>query len=135
MNHGFVTHDKFVSVNSCVEVDLLGQACAESIGPVHFSGTGGQVDFVRGSSKSAGGKAFITTRSKNKNKSKIVATLMSGAVVTTSKSDVDYVVTEYGTAKLKGKTASERARAMISIAHPEFRDELISGAQKMRLLP
>lgn len=128
-------HDKFVSVNSCVEVDLLGQVCAESVGPVHFSGTGGQVDFVRGSSKSVGGKAFITTHSKNKNKSKIVAALMPGAVVTTSKSDVDYVVTEYGTAKLKGKTAGERARAMIAIAHPEFRDELTGEAQKMRLLP
>ncbi|MEM5771063.1 MAG: acetyl-CoA hydrolase/transferase C-terminal domain-containing protein, partial [Bacillota bacterium] len=85
--------------------------------------------------RSSGGKAFITTHSKNKNRSKIVAVLTSGAVVTTSKSDVDYVVTEYGTAKLKGKTASERARAMISVAHPEFRDKLISEAQKMRLLP
>jgi len=128
-------HDKFVSVNSCVEVDLLGQVCSESIGPVHFSGTGGQVDFVRGSSKSVGGKAFITTYSKIKNKSKIVSMLTPGAVVTTSKNDVDYVVTEYGVAKLKGKTASERARAMISIAHPEFRDELINDAQKMRILP
>lgn len=128
-------HDKFVSVNSCVEVDLLGQVCSESIGPIHFSGTGGQVDFVRGSSKSVGGKAFITTHSKNKEKSKIVAMLTQGAVVTTSKNDVDYVVTEYGAAKLKGKTASERARAMISIAHPEFRDELINEAQKMKILP
>ncbi|NMA15508.1 MAG: 4-hydroxybutyrate--acetyl-CoA CoA transferase, partial [Clostridia bacterium] len=129
--------DNFVSINACVEVDLIGQVCSESIGTRQFSGTGGQVDFVRGASKSKGGQAFITTYSTAKKGtiSKIVPTLTPGAHVTTSKNDVDMVVTEYGVAKLKGKTASERARELIAIAHPDFRAELTQAAQKMFLLP
>lgn len=129
--------DNFVSINACVEVDLIGQVCSESIGTKHFSGTGGQVDFIRGASKSKGGKAFITTYSTARKGtiSKIVPTLTPGAVVTTSKNDVDMVVTEFGIAKLKGKTASERAREMIAIAHPDFREDLTKAAQKMFLIP
>lgn len=130
-------HDNFISINACIEVDLIGQVCSESIGPVHFSGTGGQVDFVRGCSKSKGGKSFITMYSTAKKGtiSKVVPMLTPGAHVTTSKNDVDYVVTEYGVAKLKGKTARERALAMISIAHPDFREELTQAARKMFLIP
>jgi len=129
--------DNFVSINACVEVDLFGQVCSESIGTKQFSGTGGQVDFVRGASKSKGGKSFITTyaTAKGGTLSKIVPTLTPGATVTTTKNDVDMVVTEFGIAKLKGKTGSERARELIAIAHPDFRPELTAAARKMYLLP
>ncbi|MBZ4653908.1 MAG: 4-hydroxybutyrate coenzyme transferase [Peptococcaceae bacterium] len=129
-------NDNFISINACLEVDLLGQVCSESIGPKNFSGTGGQVDFVRGANRSKGGKAFIAMYSTAKNNtiSKIKPMLTEGAVVTTSKNDVDYIVTEYGIAKLKGKTASERAKALIAIAHPNFREELTFAARKMNLI-
>lgn len=125
--------DNFISVNSCLEIDLLGQVCAESIGSKHFSGSGGQVDFVRGCGLSNGGKSFIAMSStvKNDTMSKIKPILTPGAVVTTGKNDVDYVVTEYGVAHLKGKTAGERAKALISIAHPKFREELLYEAKQM----
>lgn len=126
----------FVSVNSCIEVDLLGQVCAESIGSIPFSGPGGQVDFVRGCNLSPGGKSFIAMNSTTKNDTmtKIKPILTPGAAVTTSKNEVDYIVTEYGVAHLRGKTASERAKALIQIAHPKFRDELRSEARKMHLI-
>jgi acyl-CoA hydrolase len=129
-------HDDFVSVNATIEVDLIGQACSESIGTLQFSGTGGQVDFVRGAGLSRGGKSFITTYSTTKNDtiSKIKPVLPEGAHVTCSKCDIDYVVTEYGAARLKGKTASQRAKALIAIAHPKFRDELTYAAKKMNLI-
>ena len=128
--------DNFISVNSCLEVDLLGQVCAESIGSKHFSGSGGQVDFVRGCGLSEGGKSFIAMSStaKKDTMSKIKPILTPGAVVTTGKNDVDYVVTEYGVAHLKGKTAGERAKALISIAHPKFREELLYEAKRMNLV-
>lgn len=128
--------DNFISVNSCLEVDLLGQVCAESIGTKHYSGSGGQVDFVRGSNRSRGGKSFIAMSStaKGDTLSKIKPTLTPGAVVTTGKNDVDYIVTEYGIARLRGKTAGERAKALIGIAHPDFREELLYEARKMHLL-
>ena len=128
--------DNFISVNSCLEVDLLGQVCAESIGPKHYSGSGGQVDFVRGCNRSKGGKSFIAISStaKNGTMTKIKPTLTPGAAVTTGKNDVDYIVTEYGVVRLRGKTAGERAKALISIAHPDFRDQLIFEARKMNLL-
>ncbi len=119
-------NDNMVSINSCIEVDLMGQVNAESIGLKQFSGVGGQVDYVRGASLSKGGRSILampSTAAKGK-VSRIVALLSEGAAVTTSRNDVDYVVTEYGIAKLKGKTLMQRAEALIAIAHPDFREAL-----------
>ncbi|NMM61719.1 acetyl-CoA hydrolase/transferase family protein [Clostridium sp. P21] len=118
---------KMVSINSCVQVDLMGQVCSESIGSKQISGVGGQVDFVRGANMSEDGISIIaipSTASKGR-VSRIVPLLNNGAAVTTSRNDVDYIVTEYGIAKLKGKTLKDRARALINIAHPDFREGLI----------
>ena len=126
-------NDNVVSINSTIQVDLLGQCCSESFGHLQWSGTGGQVDFVRGANISKGGKGFITTGSTAKNGkiSCIVPILEPGAVVTTSKNDVDHVVTEYGVAKLRGQTARQRALNLINVAHPDFRGELMEAARKM----
>lgn len=135
VNNPFVIgkNDNMVSINATIEVDLLGQCCSESLGHLQWSGTGGQADFVRGANISRGGKSFITTASTAKHGtiSCIVPTLTPGAAVTTSKNDVDHVVTEYGVAKLRGKTARQRAQNLISIAHPDFRAELTEAARKM----
>ncbi len=119
-----------VSVNAALEVDLLGQVCADTLGPTQFSGVGSQVDFVRGARLSEGGRAIIvmTSTARNNEVSRIVPTLKPGGVVTTSRNDVDYVVTEFGAAKLHGKTTRERMRALIDIAHPKFREELTQQA-------
>ncbi|WP_298433303.1 acetyl-CoA hydrolase/transferase C-terminal domain-containing protein, partial [Geobacter sp.] len=119
--------------NATIEVDLLGQCCSESLGHIQWSGTGGQADFVRGANISRGGKSFITTAAtaKNGTVSSIVPTLKPGAVVTTNKNDVDYVVTEFGVAKLRGQTARQRAMNLINIAHPDFREELAAAARRM----
>lgn len=131
-------NDNMISVNAAVEVDLWGQVCAESIGSRILSGTGGQVDFVRGACQSRGGKSFIafasTVNVKGKVQSKIRPTLAPGAICTTGKNDVDYIVTEYGLAHLRGRPISERVRALISIAHPDFRDELTFEAKKLGML-
>lgn len=129
-------NDNFMSINAAIEVDLLGQVCAESVGTKHMSGTGGQVDYVRGACQSRGGKSFIAFEStaKNGTVSKIVSSLAPGAAVTTSKNDVDFVATEYGLAHLRGRSLGERAKALISIAHPDFRDELTFEAKKRGLL-
>lgn len=126
-------NDKVVSINATVEVDLLGQCCSESVGHVQWSGTGGQADFVRGANISRGGKSFITTAATAKKGtiSSIVPTLQQGAVITTSKNDVDYVATEFGVAKLRGQTARQRALNLIEIAHPDFRDHLRNEARRM----
>lgn len=119
-------NDKMVAINSALQVDALGQAAADTLGPIQFSGVGGQVDFVRGAARSKGGKAIIAlpaTAAKGK-VSRIAATLDHGASVTTSRNDIDYVVTEYGVAALKGKTVRERMEALINIAHPDFRSEI-----------
>jgi 4-hydroxybutyrate CoA-transferase len=119
-------NDNMVSINSAISVDLLGQVCAESMGPHQFSGVGGQVDFVRGARRSKGGRSVIAlpaTAAKG-SCSRIVAALERGQAVTTSRNDVDYVVTEYGIAALRGKTIKERARQLINIAAPEFREDL-----------
>lgn len=129
-------HDNFVSVNACVEIDLFGQVSAESIGTVHYSGSGGQLDFVRGTNQSKGGKAFIAMASTTKGGtiSKVKATLTPGAIVTTPKNDVDFLVTEQNIVRLKGHTASDRAKMIISLAAPEFREELEFEAKKMNLI-
>ena len=118
--------DNFVSINSAVEVDLTGQINAESIGDVQISAIGGQADFVRGAALSKGGKCIIalTSTANREEISKIVHRFKEGTVVSTPRYDVQYVVTEYGIAELHGKTLSQRASALVSIAHPKFRDEL-----------
>lgn len=127
---------RFISVNSALEVDFFGQVCAESMGTRHVSGTGGQVDYVRGAVCSTGGKSFIAfpSTAKGGTVSRISPTLRPGAVVTTGKNDVDCIVTEYGIAKLRGKTLSERTKALIAIAHPSFREELTFQAKKQNIL-
>lgn len=129
-------HDNFVSVNSCVEIDLFGQVCSESIGPKHYSGSGGQLDFVRGANMSKGGKGFIAMLSTTKGGtiSKIKPILTPGSIVTTPRNEVDFLVTENGIVRLKGQTASERAKMIISLAAPQFREELEFEAKKMNLI-
>ncbi|WP_027632687.1 acetyl-CoA hydrolase/transferase family protein [Clostridium hydrogeniformans] len=125
-------NEKMVSINSCLQMDLMGQVASESIGLKQFSGAGGQVDFIRGANMSKRGKSVIaipSTASGGKI-SRIVPFLDNGATVTTSRNDIHYVVTEYGVAELKGKTLKERARALINLAHPKFRGELIEEWEK-----
>jgi acyl-CoA hydrolase len=114
-------------------VDLLGQCGSESIAHLPYSGTGGQVDFVRAANRSRGGKAFIVLPSTAKDNtiSRIVPTLSPGTHATTSKNDVNYVVTEYGVAQLRGKSARQRAEALIAIAHPDFRGQLREQARAL----
>lgn len=129
-------HPDFRSINGALEVDFFGQTCAESIGTYQVSGTGGQADYVRGAVLSPGGKSYIAfpSTAKKGTVSRIVPVLTEGAVVTTGKNDVDNIVTEYGIARLRGRTLSQRARALISIAHPAFRDELAFAAKKRNIL-
>ena len=129
-------HDDFISVNACIEIDLFGQVCSESIGTKHFSGSGGQLDFVRGANLSKGGKGFIAMYSTAKNGtiSKIKPILTPGSLVTTPRNEVDHIVTEQGIIQLKGKTVGERAKLLISIADPKFREELTFEAKKMNLM-
>ena len=126
-------NNKMIAINSCIEVDLTGQVCSDSIGTKFFSGIGGQVDFIRGAARSEGGKPIIAVPSyvPGKNISRIVPQLKPGAGVVTSRGDVHYVVTEYGIAYLYGKTIQERARALINIAHPDFREELSKYAKEV----
>jgi 4-hydroxybutyrate CoA-transferase len=119
--------ENFVSINSALEVDLSGQVNAESLGEEQVSGIGGQYDFVEGAYWSPGGKSIIalpSTSGKGAERSRIVPRLAAGTKVTTPRYLTDHVVTEYGAAHLKGKSESERARALIAIAHPKFRDEI-----------
>jgi butyryl-CoA:acetate CoA-transferase len=129
--------DNFISVNNAVEIDLFGQVCSESSGTKHISGTGGQLDFVMGAYLSRGGKSFICLSSTygkaGEPKSRIVPTLKNGSIVTDSRTTTNYVVTEYGMVNLKGMSTWERAEALISISHPDFRDELIKEAQDMKI--
>ena len=124
MNAGKV--EKLISINSALQIDLFGQVCADTLGFQQFSGVGGQVDFVRASSLSPGGKSIIALPSTNKagTISRIVPKLYEGSCVTTSRNDVHYIVTEYGIVNLRGKTIRERAISLIEIAHPNFRDQL-----------
>lgn len=126
---------KMVSVNTALQVDLTGQVVSESIGHLQYSGTGGQMDTCIGSQMSPGGKSIIALRStaRGGTVSTIVAQLPPGAKVTLTRSDVDYVVTEYGVAHLKARSIRDRVRALVSIAHPEFREELRQEAQRAGL--
>jgi len=129
-------NDNLVAINATLQIDLLGQCGSESLGSAPFSGTGGQSDFVRAANRSKGGKAFIVLPSTAKDDtiSRIVPVLSPGTHVTTSKNDINYVVTEYGVAQLRGKSASQRARELIGIAHPAFRAELAAQAARIKLL-
>ena len=129
-------NDNLVAINATLQIDLLGQCGSESLGSVPFSGTGGQSDFVRAANRSRGGKAFIVLPStaKDDSISRIVPVLSPGTHVSTSKNDINYVVTEYGVAQLRGKSASQRARELIGIAHPAFRAELTAQAKQMNVL-
>jgi len=128
-------NDNLVAINATMQVDFLGQCGSESLGSAPYSGTGGQADFVRAANRSRNGKAFIVLPSTAKDDtiSRIVPTLAPGTHVTTSKNDVNYVVTEHGVAELRGKSARERVKALIAIAHPKFRDELLDQARRLRL--
>ncbi len=129
VNNPFVIsqNDNMKAINSCVQVDFMGQVVSETIGTVQISGVGGQVDFVRGATASNGGAAIMAMPSTVKGKiSKIVPFLDHGAAVTTSRNDVDYIVTEYGIAPMKGVSLRQRAKNLINIAHPKFREELIA---------
>lgn len=126
---------RFASVNATTEVDLLGQCASETIGGRYWSSSGGQADFARGAMYSEEGQAFIVTPSTTSDgRSRIVATLTPGSVVTTGKNTVDHVVTEHGVAALRGRTLAERARALISVADPAHRDALTAEARAMALL-
>ncbi|MGN0291979.1 MAG: butyryl-CoA:acetate CoA-transferase [Lachnospiraceae bacterium] len=130
--------DNFMSINNAVDIDLFGQVSSESSGLKHISGAGGQLDFVLGAYLSNGGKSFICCSSTFKTKdgqlkSRIRPTLAEGSIVTDTRSNTHFLVTEYGKVCLKGLSAWERAEAIISIAHPDFRDELIAEADKMKI--
>lgn len=133
-------NDNMISVNNALCVDLTGQVASEAIGRQQHSGTGGQLDYVRGAQMSKGGKSFIAltstfhSRRTGKHGTQIVSTLAPGSIVTTPRSDVQYVVTEYGCVNLKELTMQERVRAMISLAHPDFRDQLTEEAKSFGLL-
>jgi acyl-CoA hydrolase len=134
-------NDNQVSINTSIEVDLTGQCCSESIGPVQFSGTGGQTDTATGALRSKNGRSFIalysTAKVRNKQTgerveiSKIVPFLKEGAAVSLSRNDVDYIVTEYGAVRLRGTSIQERVELLISVAHPKFRDELRQKAKEI----
>ncbi len=137
-NHPFnvAQNEKMIAINSAIEVDITGQVCSDSIGTYIYSGFGGQVDFIRGAAHSKGGKPIIALPStaKGGEMSRIVPYLQKGAGVVTTRADVMYVVTEYGVAYLHGKNLKERTEALINIAHPKFRPELIKEAKKRNLL-
>ena len=129
-------NDQLHAINATMQIDFMGQCGSESLGFAPYSGTGGQTDFVRAANRSRGGKAFIVLPSTAKNDtiSRIVPMLSPGTHVSTSKNDINYVVTEYGVAQLRGKTARQRCEALITIAHPDFRAELRESARRMKLL-
>ncbi len=129
-------NDNMISINSIIQVDLLGQCNAEFLSGSQFSGTGGQLDYVRGAYNSKGGKSILAFHStaKNGQVSRVVPHLDPGAVITTPRMDVQYLVTEHGVVNLKGKSTRDRALAIISLAHPSFRDDLLREAENMYLL-
>lgn len=131
-------NDNMISINACISADLYGQISSESSGTRQISGTGGQLDFVSGAMMSKGGKSFICMSSTHTDRngvmhSRIVPAFTGGDIITTPRSLTHYVATEFGVVCLAGLTTWERADAMISIAHPDFRDELIKAAEKNRI--
>ena len=132
VNDSFVIaqNDRMVSINSALEVDLTGQVCADSIGPAFYSGVGGQLDFVRGAARSKDGKTIIAlpATAKGNSISRIVPQLKPGAGVTTTRNDVHFVATEFGVADLWGRTIAQRVEALVNIAHPDFREDLLRYA-------
>jgi acyl-CoA hydrolase len=137
--HVIMQNERVMAINNTTQMDLQGQASSESSGHRHISGTGGQLQFVRGAYASKGGKSFVCLSSTYERhgvrKSRIVLDLTPGNVVTTPRSDMMYVVTEFGMVNLKGKSVPERAEAMISLAHPDFRDGLERAAREHGLIP
>ena len=137
--HNIMLNDKVVAINNTTQIDLQGQAASESDGQRHISGTGGQLQFVRGAYASKGGKSFICLSStydkRGERKSRIALELTKGNIVTTPRTDMMYVVTEYGIVNLKGKSVAERAMALIAIAHPDFREGLERQAHEHKLIP
>jgi len=136
--HVMCQHDNMISINACIEVDLFGQVSSESSGPRHISGTGGQLDFATGAYMSEGGMSFICCNASYKDKqgntkSRIVPTLPPGSIVTVPRTQAHMIVTEYGIADLAGKTTWQRAEALINIAHPDLRDDLVREAEKMNI--
>jgi len=129
-------HDNMISINAVIEVDLLGQANAEFMDGHQYSGSGGQLDFVRGAYDSKGGKSILAFHStaRKGTVSRIVPRFEAGTMITTPRNDTHYLVTEYGTANLKGKSTRDRALAIISLAHPDFRDELLRAAEDMYIV-
>ena len=130
--------DNFISINNCVDIDLFGQISSESSGIKQISGAGGQLDFVLGAYLSNGGKSFICcsstfTDKKGEMHSRIRPTLTNGSIVTDTRANTHYVVTEHGMVNVKGMSTWQKAEALISIAHPDFRDELIAEAEKMNI--
>jgi acyl-CoA hydrolase len=145
LQQGKVTNDpyviaqnsKMVSVNTALQVDLYGQVCSQSIGPRHYSGTGGQLDTHRGAQMSAGGRGIIALRStaKGGSVSTIVPALAEGAEVTVPSQDVDTVVTEFGVAELKGRSVKDRMKALVQIAHPDFQGWIQEEAERLNIVP
>ena len=127
---------RMTAINSAIEIDLTGQVCADSIGPRMYSGIGGQMDFVRGASLAEDGRAIIALPSTamDGRQSRIAPFLKQGAGVVTSRGHVQTVVTEWGVAELHGRSVAQRARALIAIAHPDFRDELTVAARTMHFV-
>ena len=130
--------DNFISINNCVDIDIFGQISSESSGTKHISGAGGQLDFVLGAYLSKGGKSFMCCSSTFTDKqgvthSRIRPTLAEGSIVTDTRANSHYLVTEYGMVNVKGLSSWQKAEAIISIAHPDFRDELIKEAEKMKI--
>ena len=129
--------DNMISINSCIAVDIYGQICAESAGLRHISGTGGQLDYVTGTAMARGGKSFLCMTScfinKNGVRESRVMPHFEGHIVTAPRSQAHFIVTEYGAVNLAGRSTCERAEMLISIAHPEFREELIRAAEQQRI--
>lgn len=144
MRRGYFTNEvtsiaknnALISINSTIQVDLCGQCASESIGPVQFSSTGGQLDWVRGSQMSPGGKSIIAfpSTAKEESVSKIVPIISDGSYITTPRTDVQYIATEYGVVNLRGKPMHERARILIELAHPKFRPWLEEEGRRLRIL-